>query len=269
MARRTFIKVRRGILEAKHVHALGVRYPIYLWLLDRANWETGKVLFYRDRDIADEFEMPIRTIREWRRKLEEDGYISCLQISNHQEITIKKWSNPRGDEEINPIYEYQGCDTNMEHPPSWGSKNMEHQDDKTPGGYMPGYMPGSRKHVTLPISDITHHTTDSVGSEKNEMKYRSMFDYFVNECKFKEPKIPSGKFDISWDGPIKEILNTFDWNIERALRYTKMAVQRADKNHLTITTPKSLINIFHAITGENSRKRSANVGKEFHAEDIL
>ena len=89
--RKTFIKVRRGILEAKHVQTLGVRMPLYLLLLDLANWETGKVMYYNDQDAADQFELPIRKMRDWRRRLQDDGYISCFQKGNHQEITIKKW----------------------------------------------------------------------------------------------------------------------------------------------------------------------------------
>jgi hypothetical protein len=114
MARRTFIKVKRGLLEAKHVHILGVRYPMYIWFLDRANWESGKILFYRDSDLADEFEMPLRTIREWRRKLEEDDYIICVQVGNHQEIIINKWTDPRGGDDINPLIENGNGDAFME-----------------------------------------------------------------------------------------------------------------------------------------------------------
>lgn len=93
--RKTFIKVRRGILEAKHVQTLGVRLPLFLLFLDMANWKVGKVIYYRDQDAADQFEYPIRKMRDWRRRLQDDGYISCLQKSDHQEITIKKWVDPR------------------------------------------------------------------------------------------------------------------------------------------------------------------------------
>lgn len=128
-------------MEAKHVQKLGVRMAYYLLLLQWANWDTGKVLFYRDQDVADKFEMPLRTIREWRKQLEKDGYISCLQKKDHQEITIKKWKNPRGKGDINPLPSEIEDDINMS--PS---------DDFDAEGYIKGYIKGGLKHVTLPCS---------------------------------------------------------------------------------------------------------------------
>ena len=95
MARKTWIKVKRGLLEPKHIERLGVRFFLYLYYLDQADWEQGAVLFYRDRDAADELGIPISTVRKQRVKLEDDGYISCLQKKDHQRITIHNWTNPR------------------------------------------------------------------------------------------------------------------------------------------------------------------------------
>lgn len=95
MAKKTWIKVKRGLLEPKHIERLGVRFFLYLYYLDQANWEKGAVLFYRDRDAADELGMPISTVRKQRVRLEEDKYISCLQKKDHQVITIHNWTNPR------------------------------------------------------------------------------------------------------------------------------------------------------------------------------
>jgi hypothetical protein len=173
----TFIKLRRGILEAKHVQKLGIRFPLYIYLLDRANWETGKVLFYRDQDVADQFEMPIRTIREWRRRLWDDGYISCLQKHDHQEIEIKKWSNPRDKHEENPIVSDEE-----------GSKNMELKGSKnTPPlkeGYIEGYIEGSRKHVTPTLySENRNHTKNiNLQNKEKNLKLAAFFSSVATDC---------------------------------------------------------------------------------------
>ncbi len=146
MQKKTFIKVRRGILDAKHVQALGVRFAYYLQLLDLANWETGKVLFYRDQDIADKFEMNIRTIRDWRTTLQNDGYITCVQKKHHQEIIINKWENPRGKGDINPVLKNDEDDT-----------NMSLLEEKSIEGDTNGDTNGGNQSVTLPYSsDFTY-----------------------------------------------------------------------------------------------------------------
>lgn len=271
MAKRTFIKVKRGLLEAKHVHALGVRYPMYIWLLDRANWELGKILFYRDNDLADEFEMPLRTIREWRRQLEEDKYIVCVQSGNHQEIIINKWTNPRGGADINPIVEDTEGYENMEpfnqesdafmEPKS--SKNME----PLSGSDIEGYIEGSRKHVTLPISDIRHQNTDN---SKDLIKmHKTINDYFINECKLQKPRIPSGTYDIGWVEPIIEMMKLTNNNFDMCIRIIDQSIMQADKSKLSITTPKSLLNNFRSEISREARRKKNTESKEFKAEEFL
>lgn len=271
MARRTFIKVRRGILEAKHVHDLGVLFPLYLLMLDRANWQSGKVLFYRDQDVADQFEMPIRTVREWRRKLAELGYIDCSQTGNHQEITINKWSNPRENEDINPLYNYGEGDTFMEPNGLEGDNNMEPLAEGYIEGDMEGYIEGSRKHVTLPISDIRYHTPDSEG-EKNKrgLAYQKLFSYFINSCKFIKPdNLYSVAYQLSWDNPIKDMLDISGWNADLTIDNLKVAMERADKRHLTVSDPKSLFKLYQSVVAENARREMANVGKEFNPAEVI
>jgi hypothetical protein len=151
MKKKTFIKVRRGLLDAKHVHKLGVRFAYYLLLLDMANWETGMVMFYRDKDVADQFEMPVRTVREWRRKLELDEYIVCHQKRNHQEIVINKWKNPRGKDAINPTPDSKEGYMNLSPKSSENLTPLQKSDIK-------GDMKGVLKHVTPTLySEVTCH----------------------------------------------------------------------------------------------------------------
>ena len=147
MQKKTFIKVRRGILDAKHVQALGVRFAYYLLLLDWANWETGAVLDYRDQDAADQTGYSKRTIREWRTQLEKDGYIKCIQKQHNQEIIINKWKNPRGKGDINPLPSNNQGDINL-------SSSQENDIE----GDTQGDTQGGNQHGTLPCSsDFRHH----------------------------------------------------------------------------------------------------------------
>jgi len=94
MAKKTFIKVRRGILDPEHRRQMGETIWLFLYMLDRADWEEGTVFEYRDQDAADALGMPLSTIRVQRRKLEEN-YIDAVQHQHCLDITIKKWENPK------------------------------------------------------------------------------------------------------------------------------------------------------------------------------
>lgn len=93
--RKTWLKVKRGLLAPKHREALGVRVWLYLYILDRADWETGKVYGWTDRDAADDLGMPWRTVQDQRQQLETAGYISAAQEGQGLTITIHRWTNPR------------------------------------------------------------------------------------------------------------------------------------------------------------------------------
>jgi hypothetical protein len=95
MAKKTWIKMKRGLLEPKHRITLGIRVWLYLYILDVTDWETGKVLEWRDSSVAHELDMPLDTIREQRMQLQKDKYISCKQKYHRLEITVHNWTNPR------------------------------------------------------------------------------------------------------------------------------------------------------------------------------
>lgn len=205
--KKTFIKLRRGILEPKHVHTLGIRFAYYVYLLDRANWNTGKVPFYTDREAADDLGINMRTIAEWRRKLDSDNYINCFQVSNYQEITINKWKNPR-EKEVNPIIKDDE-----------GYKNMEDKGYKNMEGLDRGYIRGDIKHVTLPYSkELTNHTKDKNALSQEEDKHfiqslKAIAVDCFNDNQYREinslPKIKDGNkvMIISDDESMRKELN--------------------------------------------------------------
>lgn len=74
---------------------MGVRVWLYLFILDSADWETGIVYGWKDKDAADDMGMSARTLQDQRQHLENEGYISCKQVLHGQDITITNWTNPR------------------------------------------------------------------------------------------------------------------------------------------------------------------------------
>lgn len=99
MARKTFVKVRRGILSPSHINAIGEAVWLYLYMLDRADWETGKIYDWRDQDAADDLGIYLGTIRNQRKKL-TGIYIDCIQHPRGLEITVRKWADPRNKADI-------------------------------------------------------------------------------------------------------------------------------------------------------------------------
>jgi len=94
--RKSWISVKCGLSrDPKHRLAMGESVWLFLHILDLAEWETGRVSAWKDESAADEMGMPIRTLREHRRKLDELGYITCVQKHYGQEIVIHNWTSPR------------------------------------------------------------------------------------------------------------------------------------------------------------------------------
>jgi len=148
--KKTWIKVKRGLLEPKHVIRLGTRFPYYLYLLDKADWDEGQVLFYRDQDAADELGLPLSTIRKQRRQLADDKYIQVEQKHDHQIITINNWTNPR---------EYSGEVYNEVD--QGDQKGKPEKDEGSIEGSIEGDHMGNAMMVTpTSTSQITNHRSD-------------------------------------------------------------------------------------------------------------
>ena len=77
--KKTWIKVKRGLLEPKHINQLGSAWYLYFYILDQAEWETGTISNWKDKYAADELNKPINLIREHRKHLQEMKYIKCDQ----------------------------------------------------------------------------------------------------------------------------------------------------------------------------------------------
>jgi hypothetical protein len=93
--KRTWITVKRGLLEPKHRFALGELVWLYLYILDITNWEEGVIEEWLDRGASEDLEMPLATLRDQRRKLEEKGYISTERKQHGVKLIVHNWTNPR------------------------------------------------------------------------------------------------------------------------------------------------------------------------------
>jgi hypothetical protein len=93
--KRTWITVKRGILEPKHRFALGELVWLFLYILDITNWEEGVIEEWLDRGVAEEMEMPLATLVDQRRKLQDKGYITCERKQHGIRIIVHNWTNPR------------------------------------------------------------------------------------------------------------------------------------------------------------------------------
>lgn len=97
MAKKTFLKIKRGLITAKHRISMDGAVWLFLHILDRTDWENGTVTDWRDADAAENLGMSIPGIRKYRRRLEDGGYIACRQSLHCQVIYVNNWSNPQSD----------------------------------------------------------------------------------------------------------------------------------------------------------------------------
>lgn len=128
--KKQWISVKCGLSrDPKHRQSMGESVWVFLHMLDIVTWEDGIVRDWKDEAAAEDLGMPVRTLREHRRKLSELEYITCRQKQYTQDIVIHNWTNPR---------EYSGRDYNKK------------QGDRivSPEDYTQGDTQGSRKDVT-------------------------------------------------------------------------------------------------------------------------
>jgi hypothetical protein len=94
--KKLYIAVKCGLIEdAKHREAMGNRLWVYLYMLNRTDWDAGQIWDWRDKDEAEAMSINLRTLRIQRQELADLGYITCQRHGNHQIIIINNWTNPR------------------------------------------------------------------------------------------------------------------------------------------------------------------------------
>jgi hypothetical protein len=146
MAKKHWIYIKRGLSEdPKHRERIGQAIWCFLHIIDRADWETGIVTDWRDKDEAMDMGVNHRTLSEWRRALDEGHYITCQQTKHGQRIIIHNWHDPRnyGGGKINP-YPVEGYTI---------TEPLEANESPN------GYTNDVRNHVTPTYNSLNHIPT--------------------------------------------------------------------------------------------------------------
>ena len=160
--KKQWISVKCGLSrDPKHRRRMGKSIWTFLHILDLADWDSGIVYDWKDENAAEDMGIDIRVLREDRRKLAEEGYITCRQKQHGQDIIISNWTNPR---------EYSGEVKNKKVSPSEIQGNA--QDDAQ----------GSVKDVT-PTYDSNikeSKTADADLSQDEIQQVNAKVDYIIS-----------------------------------------------------------------------------------------
>jgi hypothetical protein len=218
MAKKHWIYIKRGLSEdPKHRAAMGECIWLFMHIIDRADWETGIAFDWKDEAEAADMSMPLRTLREQRRKLADLGYITCVQKQRKQDVIIRQWINPR---------DYSGGIVN----PKGGSGMEPSENEGNTHDDNHGYTHGSTQDVT-PTSN-SKSKSSSVGglSEKELGQANAQVDAMIanskkvkyqNRDKMPEPYLMFADLynELTGQEPTKrsimEWMSTFeDWKAE-------------------------------------------------------
>jgi hypothetical protein len=100
------IPIKNSLLEPKHYRAIGESIWFFLWCVDRITREVvdeakgGRVglvlgsMPHHDADIARSLGCSTKTLRRWRKRLVDHGYLGCLRTPNGYVLWVnksKKW----------------------------------------------------------------------------------------------------------------------------------------------------------------------------------
>ena len=267
MAKKTWVKVKRGLLtDPKHRIALGNRLWLYLYMLDVADWDSGKVIQWIDRAAADDMQMPLSTIRTQRRELEDAGYISCHQHKRRQTITIKRWVNPReygGKVYNDDTEEWDYAESDQETEPLESPKKSK-GDNK---GYNKGDNKGAQKTTPLHINHISHTTTQygdqkvqELSDQEKELYFLELFSNLSNIDIPVEMRRP--KDYMNW---VREVGRWVDLGV--LPEDVENAIAESDKKLLTLAWPGSITKMLTSVSTRRKRGVSNNGGVPKHSPD--
>ena len=225
-----WIKVRSGILEPKHRKAMGAAIYLYLYMLDKAEWEDGTIYNWTDKQAADDLEMPIVTLRSQRRHLENELYIKTVQEYNGLKISISKFSNPKE-----------------------GVKKLTGGVNKLTGGVLKNDQGGYSKVNTASIlPDL--NTTLNIDSKKISGREVEFLDSLVSLFGGKD-------FDneLQWRTTLELRKTHGDEKVFRVFKYYALQGKRLGQ---------AVASVVNAIDNWNDRKPTAEPVKQLTPEEL-
>ena len=180
MAKKTWIKVKRGILDPKHIECLGQAWYLYFYILDNADWETGTVKDWKGKYAADELCKPLGLIREHRKKLEEKKYIRTEKNRYDQIIMINNWTNPRNYDGV--VINEEGMDL---------SEPCEEEDDEGSGQSVPQ---SSGQSMPQSNDQSSGQTSDPKSKNKRSSSNHKSHDHKPHNTKHKPQDLNKSEF---------------------------------------------------------------------------
>lgn len=197
------IGVRNGLLETKHLQALGSSIWLYLWLIDHQPKGSDKVLGGRPikyEDVLLSFSTLSRiTYLRWLKRIEDGGYIKTLRSPYGLIITITKPKKWQPD-----VSKMQHPDTSKMIQPD--VSKMQHHYNKNDTSLY--------KNDTSNIKETIKETVDN----SNNVETQKVYDFYIkafnkNKNLFKltpkrKTKIKARLKDAGFDMLCRAIENT-------------------------------------------------------------
>jgi len=210
--KRNWIKVRNGLLDPKHIKAMGFcPLFLYLYMLDGADWDTGMIIGWVDGDAAEVLGVETWQVKKFRNRLKREKYIQCQRSYHGQNITINKWDSPFGDKSSGAP-QSERKDHSVPHSTECMQKSGNHSDKPQ----YPIYM--STSSETIRLKDIKSGAKNapdiSLETEVELDKPKKIGDIMdaMMDPKFQKPEDPADRFPEDCRTVIREFIRL--WKVE-------------------------------------------------------
>ena len=247
MKRQTWIKLRRGILD--HREQMGIRIWLYLYILDRADWATGRIEDWKDDAVAEDLGMDVHTVRGQRRALAHEGYLTCTMMGHRQVVTVTNWLNPR--EYGGAVYNQSGRSG-----PLWGDASGQLCTPKdAQGGQLSPALPlvSTSKNTHRGETSISPTLVEVKKPKQGDPERKAIEEHFTKLTGIPAPdgvtKKARDEAGELWWTPLRDMLNLAGGDVGRAKKALSEAHRLATHKGQAIYTPKSLRGAYGAAIG--------------------
>jgi len=286
--RKTFISIKRGLSEdPKHRERMGNRVWLYMHIVDKADWETGIVYDWKDKDEAADMVLGWRTLQDQRQELEKLGYIKCSQRQHSLDILIYSWINPRSysGEVLNKRSQGTEIPVPSQHDQGTGKSVPSQPQDtgKSVSSQIPGYDAGM-KRVPYPfnkdhrshdeVADATRLRAEALANIRgwNEVLVRLAIA-FSEESGIALPNPKSGsksngrkkgknefaEVQKKWRAPLVELFTDQCGEDETfTAQVIRDAVKKMRADDFTISDPNSILKNAKSVAGKKRTAARAN-----------
>ena len=144
---------------------LGQAWYLYFYILDNADWDTGAIAEWKDEYAAQDLEKPLGMIREHRKRLADEGYITCEKGRHDQKITVHNWTNPRRyDGEVLNVNPQSAEINELSEVQSTGKDELSFKSECQSTGQSTGQSVLEQAQIAVP--SYSHSITESQNHNK-------------------------------------------------------------------------------------------------------